>query len=349
MSHHLNIRSFARWETLLVLVLLGLGWLGMRLSPAFLSAQNFANLTVAEMEIAITAIPMTLIIIAGEIDLSVESMVGLSSAVLGFLWAAGVPLWADVALVLIMGALGGWLNGILVMRAGLPSLVVTLGSLALFRGLASVVLGPRAISNFPAQFTAFGFGNVPRTPVPWPLVVFGVLAAVFGLMLHRTWLGRQVFAVGKNQAAARYSGVPVVRLKIGLFVLSGVVSALAGVILTSRLSSARADAGQGMTLAVVTAVLLGGVNIFGGSGTIPGVALAIFTLAVLQNALRLADVSTELQSISVGLLLIVSVVVPNAARQVALLVRRPGRRSSRPLLASGAVQSAPKPEEEAAR
>jgi rhamnose transport system permease protein len=322
-----SFRALARWEVLLVVVLVVLVWLGNRLSPVFLSAQNFSNLTVAEMEIAIIAVTMTLIIIAGEIDLSVESMVGLSSAVLGFLWAAGVPLWVGIPLVLIMGGLGGLLNGILVMRAGLPSLVVTLGTLALFRGLASVVLGPRAISNFPAEFSAFGFGNVPGTALPWPFIVFAVLAAVVGVTLHRTWPGRELFAVGKNQGAARYSGVPVVRLKTGLFILSGVVSALAGVILTSRLSSARSDAGTGITLAVVTAVLLGGVNIFGGSGTIPGVVLAVFTLAVLQNALRLADVSTELQSISVGLLLIVSVVVPNLARQLGQLLQ--GARAER--------------------
>jgi rhamnose transport system permease protein len=314
-------RALARWEVLLLVILLVLVWVGARLSAVFLSPQNFSNLTVAEMEIAIIAVPMTLIIIAGEIDLSVESMAGLSSAVLGFLWAAGVPLTLGIPAVLVMGVLGGVLNGVLVTRAGLPSLVVTLGTLALFRGLASVVLGPRAISNFPPGFTAFGFGNIPGTPIPWPLVVFALLAGVVALALHRTWLGRQVFAVGKNPAAARYSGVPVVRLKTGLFMLSGLLSALAGVILTSRLSSARSDAGTGMTLAVVTAVLLGGVNIFGGSGTIPGVVLAVFTLAVLQNALRLADVSTELQSISVGLLLIVSVVVPNLARQLARVVQ----------------------------
>ena len=149
-------RALARWEVLLTVILLVLVWLGARLSPVFLSAQNFANLTVAEMEIAIIAIPMTLIIIAGEIDLSVESMAGLSSAVLGFLWAAGVPLAVGIPAVLAVGVLGGLLNGILVTRAGLPSLVVTLGTLALFRGLASVVLGPRAISNFPpALQTAF--------------------------------------------------------------------------------------------------------------------------------------------------------------------------------------------------
>jgi rhamnose transport system permease protein len=316
------VKILARWEMLLVLILAALVWSGARLSTVFLTGQNFANLTVAEMEIGIIAVPMTLVVIAGEIDLSVESMVGLSSSVLGFLWAAGVPLTIGIPTVLLIGILGGLLNGVLVTRAGLPSLVVTLGTLALFRGLASVVLGPKAVSNFPPEFTALGFGNVPGTPVPWPLVVFVALAATVGLVLHRTWLGRQVFATGKNQAAARYSGVPVMRLKTGLFVLSGLVSAVAGVILTSRLSNARSDAGTNMTLAVVTAVLLGGVNIFGGSGTIPGVVLAVFTLAVLQNALRLGDVSTELQSISVGLLLIVSVVVPHLARQLALRLPR---------------------------
>jgi rhamnose transport system permease protein len=305
-----------RWEGLLVLILAVLVVGGARLSPVFATPQNFSNLTVAAMEVGIMAMPMTLIIISGEIDLSVESMLGLSSAVLGFLWAAGVQLWIAVPAVLLIGAAGGLLNGLLVTRAGLPSLVVTLGTLALFRGLASVVLGPRAISNFPAEFTAFGFGNVPGTPVPWPLVVFAVLAVALAFVLHATWFGRQIYAIGKNRSAARYSGVRVGRLTTGLFVLSGVVAAAAGVILTSRLSSARSDAGQGLTLAVVTAVLLGGVDIFGGSGSLSGVVLAVFTLAILQNALRLGDVSTQLQSIAVGLLLIVSVVVPNVVVRI---------------------------------
>lgn len=307
---------FLRWELMLAGLLVLLLVIGARISPVFASGQNFSNLTVAAMEMGIMALPMTLIVIAGEIDLSVESTVGLTSAVLGFLWAAGVSLWVGIPLVLLMGAAGGLLNGILVTRAGLPSLVVTLGTLALFRGLASVVLGPRAISNFPSAFTSFGFGNLPGTPVPWPLVVFVILAIALATLLHMTWVGRHIFAIGRNQSAARYAGVPVTRTKIALFVLSGAVAALAGVILTSRLSSARSDAGQGLTLAVVTAVLLGGVDIFGGSGTLAGVVLAVFTLAVLQNGLRLTDVSTQLQSIAVGLLLIVSVVVPNVVTRI---------------------------------
>jgi rhamnose transport system permease protein len=308
-------RLLARWETLLVVALLGLIVLGNALSPFFLTTGNFGNLIAALMEVAIMALPMTLIIIAGEIDLSVESIAGLSSAILGFLWAAGVPIEVGIVVVLVVGALGGLLNGFLVARGGLPSLVVTLGTLALFRGLALIVLGPRGISDFPPAFTEIGFGHVPGTDVPWPFVIFLGLALILGVVLHRSWAGRQIYAIGKNTGAARFSGVRVARVKVALFVLTGLIAALAGVILTSRLSSARADAGQGMTLTVVTVVLLGGVNIFGGSGTIPGVVLAVLVVAVMQNALRLAGVSVDVQSIALGLLLIVSVVVPTFAHQ----------------------------------
>jgi rhamnose transport system permease protein len=308
-------RLLARWETLLIVALLLLIVLGNALSPFFLTTGNFANLIAALMEVAIMALPMTLIIIAGEIDLSVESMAGLSSALLGFLWAAGVPIEIGIAVVLVVGVLGGLLNGFLVARGGLPSLVVTLGTLALFRGLALIVLGPRGVSDFPPSFTEIGFGHVPGTEIPWPFVIFLALALVLGVILHRSWVGRQVYAIGKNTGAARFSGVRVARLKIALFVLTGLIAALAGVILTSRLSTSRADAAQGMTLTVVTVVLLGGVNIFGGSGTIPGVVLAVLVVAVMQNALRLAGVSVDVQSIALGLLLIVSVVVPTFAHQ----------------------------------
>jgi rhamnose transport system permease protein len=315
-------RLVMRWETLLLVALVGLIILGNALSPFFLTTGNFGNLIAALMEVAIMALPMTLIIIAGEIDLSVESMAGLSSAILGFLWAAGVPIEIAMVVVLVVGAVGGLLNGTLIARGGLPSLVVTLGTLALFRGLALIILGPRGISDFPPGFTAIGFGRVPGTDIPWPFVIFLVLALTLGVVLHRSWVGRQVYAIGKNTGAARFSGVRVARVKIGLFVLTGIIAALAGIILTSRLSSARADAGQGMTLTVVTVVLLGGVNIFGGSGSIPGVVLAVLVVAVMQNALRLAGVSVDVQSIALGLLLIVSVVVPTFAHQAKSAVDR---------------------------
>ena len=324
------IRRLARWEALLAFLLAALVWIGSSSSPVFLTAGNLANATSAVMEVAIMALAMTLIIIAGEIDLSVESMAGLAAAMLGFLWMSGVPLALAIPAVIAMGALGGLVNGLLVTVAGLPSLVVTLGTLALFRGLALIVLGSLAVSTFPPEFNAFGFGNVPGTPIPWPLVVFALLAVVLGVVLHATWIGRHIFTVGKNQEAARFSGIRVARLKTGLFVLSGTMAALAGVILTSRLSSARADTATGMTLSVVTIVLLGGVSIFGGRGTIAGVILAVFTLALLQNELRLARVSAELQSITLGLLLILSVAIPTLARQIRYAADRVGRSRSPP-------------------
>lgn len=312
----LRTRLPARWETLLVVLLIAFIWLGSSLSPYFLSGSNFSDLTSNLMEKAIMALPLALIIIAGEIDLSVESMLGLASALLGLTYAVGWSLWLGIPLVLAVGALGGLLNGLLVTLARLPSLVVTLGTLALYRGLASVVLGPQSVSGWPATFTNFGFGDVPGTLIPWPFVVFAVLAGAFMFVLHRTWIGRQLYAIGKNKEAARYAGIRVARVKTLLFVLSGVLSALAGVILTARFSSARADNGQGFVLDVVTSVLLGGVNIFGGEGTIAGVVLAVFVIGVLRNGLTLADVSPDTQSVAVGALLIISVAGPTAVRRI---------------------------------
>ena len=338
-SRRVPLASLARWETLLVILLVGLLVAGTQLSRFFLSANNFANLTSSVMEVAIMALPMTLIIITGDIDLSVESMVGLAGAVLGTLMLAGLPLPLAIPIVLIVGGLGGWLNGLLVTRAGLPALVVTLGTLALFRGLANVILGPTVISVWPDWFTEFGFGTIAKSPIPYTLVVFAVLAAVFWLVTHGTWLGRQVVAIGKSKDAARYSGVPVASLRNWLFILSGVVAALAGIILAARFSSARNDNGTGMTLTVVTVVLLGGVDINGGKGSIPGVVLAVFVLAVLQNVLRLAGVSSEFQGIAVGLLLVFSVIVPQLARQAkaALDRARRGRRPPAGSMAAGEI------------
>jgi len=316
------LARLARWEVLLALFLVALIAVGTAVSPVFLTGRNVENLIAAVIEVAIMSLPMALIIIAGEIDLSVESMVGLSASILGVLFAAGVPLPLTLVIVLVVGALGGLLNGVLVTRVGLPSLVVTLGTLALFRGLALVVLGSRGVSNFPDWFTGFGFGSVPGLPIPWPFTIYLGLAVVLAILLHRTWIGRQLYAIGKNQSASRFSGIRVARVKLLLFVLSGVVASLAGIILVARMSSARADVGSGLTLVVVTIVLLGGVDIFGGRGTIPGVVLAFFALAVLGNVLRLTNVSSDIQSIAVGLLLIVSVVIPSLARRVKSAIDR---------------------------
>jgi rhamnose transport system permease protein len=322
-----SLSGLARLETFLVIILAVLVWWGKELSPFFLTGSNFGFSTQAVMEISIMALAMTPIIITGEIDLSVESMVGLSSCVLGWLWASGVPLTVAIPLVLLVGLVGGLFNGLIVTRWGLPSLVVTLATYALFRGLGHVILGSTVVSNFPTGFTNFGFGYVPGTFVPWTLLVFLLLAVVAVAIVHWTWIGRQVFAIGKNKAAARYSGVRVGALMTGLFAVSGLVAAFAGIILTSRTSTASPDNGLNMTLVVVTIAVLGGVDINGGKGTVPGVILAAFILGTLKSALTQAGVSTDYQNVAIGLLLIVSVSAPLLARQTRLLIARarPGR------------------------
>jgi rhamnose transport system permease protein len=330
------LSSLARWEVLLIAIMAVTIWAGLVISPFYLqldfwNSPNFGASISGTMEVAIIALAMAPIIIMGDIDLSVESMVGLSGAILGVLWAAGIPLQVDIPIVLLVGVVGGLFNGMLVTRWGLPALVVTLGTLALYRGLANVVLGTRYVSNFPKEFTAFGFGYVPGTFVPWTLLTFLLLAVVFWAVMHRTWIGRQVFAVGKNKDAARYSGVRVATLRNALFGVSGLVAAFAGIILALRYNSVRSDNGTGLTLTVVMIVVLGGVDINGGKGTITGVILAAFTLAALQSALRLGGVSSEYQNVAIGLLLIFSVITPQLARQFRVLVYRVRQGRDRPV------------------
>ena len=316
-------RLLGRWEALLVALLVALVAFGAWRSPVFVDGSNFTLLTRAATERAIMALPMTLIVVAGEIDLSVASTLGLSSAVLGKGWAAGLPLWACIAAALGVGAAAGLLNGLLVTRLGLPSLVVTLGTLALYRGLASVILGQEAVSDYPAGFAAFGSRPIAGTPFTWPFAIFVALLLVFLVVLHRGTLGRQIYAIGNNAEAARFSAVRVARIKLWLFVLSGTLAALAGVVFTARVSSSRSDNAVGFELDVVAAVLLGGVSIFGGRGTLVGVVLSLAVIATLRNLLALLNVGAELQSIAVGGLLILSVLGPNLGRRVRGAFARP--------------------------
>ncbi|TMC86826.1 MAG: ABC transporter permease [Chloroflexi bacterium] len=321
------------WEALLVLLLLIGVVIGSVLSPYFLSSFNLEYALPSNiMEIAIMALPMTLIIIAGEIDLSVASLLGLTSVVLGLLWQSGHPMWLAIGVALLVGLVAGSLNGLLVTKLALPSLVVTIGTLALYRGLAYVVLGDQAVSNFPTAFTNLGFGTIPGIQLPWSGLIFAILAAIFVVVLHFSRWGRQLYAMGNNKEAARFSGINVSRVKLVLFILSGVIAALAGVIFTARFSSARPDNAVGFELYVVTVVLLGGVNIFGGRGSLLGVILAIFIVAVLQNVMGLVNISGDIQSLAIGLLLILSVLGPNLARRIQVVITR------RPLAAGSAKQ-----------
>jgi rhamnose transport system permease protein len=326
----------ARWETLTVLLLVASFVYGTTSSENFLTGPNLNSLLSNVVEIALIALPLTYVIIVAEIDLSVASILGLSSALLGYLWNHNWPMEAILPTILVAGALCGALNGALVTRLGLPSLAVTIGTLALFRGLAFVVLGDQAVADFPESYTNLGFGSFAGTEIPNPFVIFAVLAVIFGFVLHRTAFGRSQFAIGANEEAAFFSGLRVKRIKFGLFVLSGLISAFAGFIWTMRFASARADNGTGLELSVVAAVLLGGVSIFGGRGTMPGVVCAILLLGTIRNALTLNDVSDDVLTIVTGSLLLLSVLGPSLAARVR---EARTRRAERPPPAdAGAVQ-----------
>jgi rhamnose transport system permease protein len=317
-----SLKPLMRWETLrFFLLIASLIW-GAERSPYFWEGSNFKVATSTFMERAIMALPMTLIIISGEIDLSVASILGLTSAVMGKAWMNDWPLWACILLALAVGATCGLFNGLLVTWMRLPSLVVTLGTLALFRGLAYVVLGSNAVSDYPQKFNDFGFSTITGTSIPWSALIFVSLLAIFLVLLHRSRAGRQIYAVGLNQEAARYSAVRVARLKLWLFVLSGTIASVAGILFTARVSSSRADNAVGFELDVIAAVLLGGVSIFGGKGTVVGVALSLAVVATIRNALGITNVGPELQSIVIGGLLILSVLGPNLVARLTHAGRR---------------------------
>jgi rhamnose transport system permease protein len=311
-----------RWETVTVVLLIVAIVYGAVSADGFVSGQNLNSVLSDVAEIALISLPMTLIIIAAEIDLSVASVLGLSSALLGWLWNHNFPMEGIIPIVLVAGAVCGALNGFLVTRLGLPSLAVTIGTLALYRGLAFVILGDQAVTEFPDNYLNLGQGSFAGTQIPNPTILFVVLAVIFGVTLHRTTVGRSIFAIGANDEAARFAGLRVKRIKFWLFVVSGAIAALAGIVYTLRFGSARGDNGSGLELSVVACVLLGGVSIFGGRGHLLGVIVAVFLLGTIRNALTLNNVSSDALTIVTGGLLLLSVLGPSIASRVRDALRR---------------------------
>ena len=258
--------------------------------------------------ILLVALPMTLIIVTGEIDLSVASVVGLSSVLVGVLHEAGWSIPAAGLVALVVGLLCGALNGFLVAYVGLPSLAVTIGTLALYRGLAVGLLGTKAVTDFPEKWTDRATETIGDTPYPQVIVLVAILALVFAYLLHFTAFGRGIYDIGLNTEAAHFTGVDVQRTKLILFMLAGVVSALAGIYYTLRFGSARGDNATGLELRVIAAVLLGGVSIFGGRGRLHGVLAGVLLIGVLAASLRLEGQTVNVINIIIGLLLIASVV-----------------------------------------
>lgn len=317
-------RRLAGWDAAVVLLTVLTLVVASGAVEQFGTTRNATFLILDMAPVLLLALPMTLIVVSGEIDLSVASTVGLTSALMGELWAGGLPLETIVPVAVAAGAVLGAFNGLLVTVLGLPSLAVTIGTLALYRGLSYVLLGDTAVADFARDYTRWAIGSLGGGWVPNVVPPILVLVALFALVLHATPVGRSIFAMGANNTAAAFAGIPVERTKFWLYVVSGAVAGLVGVYWTLRYSTARADNAEGLELTVVAAVLLGGVSIYGGRGTLLGVVAGVVLLTSLQNALRLAKVSADALTVVTGTLLILSVLLPNVS---AALRARLGRRA----------------------
>jgi rhamnose transport system permease protein len=318
-------RPFVRWESALVVVLVAVLVFGAARSSTFLSGTTFFFTGLNMGEIAIMALPLLLIVMVGEIDLSVASMLGLSGAVLGVLYQQGAPIGLAIVAALAVGVVGGALMGLLVARLGLPSIAVTIGGLTLFRGIAEIILPNPTTRPFPTTLAELGVLPIPGTQLAWSAACFIVLAVVCAVVLHATPLGRSLVAMGLQPEAAQFAGIRVRRITFWLYVLSGLVCAFAGILFTLKNSSAAYDAGTGLELTVVAVVLFGGVSIFGGRGTVGGVVLSVLIVGLLQQELTQMQVSAEVQNIVTGVLLLISVVVPNGAETLRRLRARARR------------------------
>ncbi|SIR02448.1 monosaccharide ABC transporter membrane protein, CUT2 family [Rhizobium sp. RU33A] len=308
-------RLLGSWEVLLFCVAILIFIANSLASPYFLNAWNLSDATFNFTEKALIAFAMALLIIAGEIDLSVAAIIALASTAMGYAAQLGVGAPGLVAIGIATGLACGAFNGLLVAGLKLPSIVVTIGTMSLFRGISYLVLGDQAFGRYPADFAFFGQGYV-FWVISFEFVLFLVVACLFAILLHRTNFGRHVYVIGMNPLAARFSGIPVERVKFILFLLTGLMSGIAAVCLTSRLGSTRPSIAQGWELEVVTMVVLGGVSILGGSGTIVGVVIAAFVMGLVTFGLGLLNVPGIVMSIFIGLLLIITIALPIVARRI---------------------------------
>jgi rhamnose transport system permease protein len=298
------------WDTAILVLLLTVLVLASLTTEGFLTALNFSYIFSNTSEITIIAFAMLFMIIMGEIDLSVASILALGSAMLGWSYAKGAPIWLSIIICILVGTLCGLINGFLVTKLGLGSLAVTIGTLALYRGIANGILGENTVNEFPEFWTSFGFDTFGTSFMPktMPLIIF--FGIMFGILLHRTPFGRRTLAIGQSPEAARFAGVNIIRHKMIVFTFTGFMSGIAGVVYTFRFSTAQADNGVGIELLVISAILLGGVSIFGGIGTMWGVVAGVLLAGSVESWLTLREINAQWRTIVTGLLLLLSVAAP---------------------------------------
>jgi rhamnose transport system permease protein len=304
-----------RWELILLVMLAIVMVLNGRLSEYFWDAANLGDATPIFAEKGIMALGMALLILCREIDLSVASIIALSSLLMGFAAQAGAD-WFVLLLVGVgTGTLCGFLNGFLVVRFAVPSIAITLGTMSLFRGIAQAVLGDTALTAYPESFGDLGQGYALEN-LPISFVTFLILAVCVGVFLARTRWGRNLYAIGNNPDAARFSGIPVARYRLALFTFSGTLAGLAAVFLTSRITTTRPNIAQGWELDVITMTVLGGVSIAGGVGNILGVVLSVLLLGMIQFGMGLINIPGIVASIIIGILMVLAIALPPVIKRL---------------------------------
>ena len=310
MSEKKTFKVRKSWDTAILALVLVVWVLASLTTDNFLSSINVSQIFSNSSEILIMGFAMVFLIIAGEIDLSIASILALSSAMLGWSYSHGAPIWVAILIAMAVGATCGFINGFLVTKLGLGSLAVTIGALALYRGIANGLLGTNTINEFPDFWTTWGFDTIGTSFIPQTLPVIILFGIFFGLLLHNTPFGRRTLAIGQSKEAARFAGINVVRHKIIIFTFTGFMSGVAGVIYTFRFSTAQADNGVGLELLVISACLLGGVSIFGGVGTMWGVVAGVLLASSVESWLTLREINAQWRTIVTGILLLISVAAP---------------------------------------
>ncbi|MBL4599170.1 MAG: ABC transporter permease [Rhizobiaceae bacterium] len=302
------------WQTLLLTVAIGIFVINSFASPYFLDPWSLSDATFNFTEKALIALAMALVIISGEIDLSVAAIIALASTMMGIALQFGADTPVLVVVGLLSGLVCGAFNGLLVTGLGLPSIVITIGTMSFFRGISFIVLGDQAFKGYPIDFAYFGQGYV-WWVISFEFVLFVVSAIIFYALLHKTNFGRQIFVIGNNPIAAQFSGVRVGRVKFLLFCLTGLMSGVAAILLTSRLGSTRPSIASGWELEIITFVVLGGVNILGGAGSILGVVIAAFIMGMVTFGFGLQNVPGIVMSVFTGALLICVIALPIVVRR----------------------------------
>jgi rhamnose transport system permease protein len=297
------------WEFTIFLLLVMVFVVNFFLSRDLFRIENLLDATLTFMEKSIVTLPMTLLIISGVVDISIASISAMSGVILGVCFKSGIPIVYATIIGLMVGLIAGLMNGLIITKLKMPSIVVTLATMLFYRGIGYILLGDTAVRDLPERFGILG-GAYSVTLVPIQLMIYVVLVMVFGILLHGTSFGRLIYVIGNNPNAARYSGIPVDRIRLILCVVTGFISGLSGILLTSRIGSARPDIAQGNEMAVITIVLLGGVYIFGGKGSIAGVVIAALVLGYVHYGLLILNVQEQVIRIFTGGLLIVALLIP---------------------------------------